>query len=72
MLPSNEKGPGMPIQTTLEILAEIEHTLHQMLFLAELSAGDTDVDREGLQKTLERLQVKIDRAADRLTTPPPL
>ena len=60
MLPSNENSPGMPVQTTLEI------------FLAELSAGDTDVDREGLQKTLERLQVKIDRAADRLTTPPPL
>lgn len=47
-------------------LAEIEHTLDQMLLLAELSASDGIVDRESLQTVLERLQNKIDRIADRL------
>ncbi|MDE6280671.1 MAG: hypothetical protein K2M15_02585 [Oscillospiraceae bacterium] len=47
-------------------LAEIEHTLDQMLILAKLSASGLDVDRASLQKTLERLQYKIDRIADRL------
>lgn len=47
-------------------LAEIEHTLEQMLLLAQLSAGDMKVDRAALQKTLERLQKKIDRIADQL------
>lgn len=47
-------------------LAEIEHTLDQMLLLAQLSAGDMKVDRAALQKTLERLQKKIDRIADQL------
>ena len=31
-------------------LAEIEHTLDQMLLLAQLSAGDMKVDRAALQK----------------------
>lgn len=47
-------------------LAEIEHTLDQMLLLAQLSTGDMKVDRAALQKTLERLQKKIDRIADQL------
>lgn len=47
-------------------LAEIEHTLDQMLTLAQLSASDLNVDRATLQKTLERLQAKIDRIADQL------
>ena len=47
-------------------LAEIERTLDQMLALAELSASDLNVDRAALQKTLERLQNKIDRVADGL------
>lgn len=47
-------------------LAEIEHTLDQMLVLATLSASDLDMDRDALQKTLERLQCKIDHIADRL------
>lgn len=68
---SNEKSPGIPIQTALETLAEIERTLYQMLFLAELSAGDAEVDRESLQKTLERLRDKIDRAANQLENTPP-
>ncbi len=47
-------------------LIEIEHTLDQMLVLAQLSASDLNVDRIALQKTLERLQNKIDRIADQL------
>lgn len=49
-------------------LAEIERTLNQMLTLARLSATDLNVDRAALQKTLERLQHKIDRIADQLDT----
>ena len=45
-------------------LAEIERTLEQMLTLARLSAMDLNLDRDALQKTLERLQRKIDRIAD--------
>lgn len=45
-------------------LAEIERTLEQMLTLARLSATDLNLDRDALQKTLERLQKKIDRIAD--------
>ena len=45
-------------------MGEIEHTLEQMLILARLSASDLDVDREALQKTLDRLKGKIDRIAD--------
>lgn len=47
-------------------LAEIERSLDQMLVLAQLSASDMNVDRAVLQKTLERLQRKIDRIADSL------
>lgn len=47
-------------------LDEIDRILHQMLLLAELSASDSNVDRQSLQKVLERLQAKIDRIADRL------
>ena len=47
-------------------LAEIERTLDQMLVLAQISASDLTVDRAALQNTLERLQRKIDRIADRL------
>ena len=54
---------GQPIEDALD---EIDRILHQMLLLAELSASDGAVDRESLQKVLERLQNKIDRVADRL------
>lgn len=47
-------------------LAEIERTLDQMLILAQLSASELNVARKTLQKTLERLQQKIDRIADHL------
>ncbi len=52
------------IQSIDQALGEIEHTLEQMLTLAQLSASDLNVDRAALQKTLERLQRKIDRIAD--------
>lgn len=47
-------------------LNEIDCILNQMLLLAELSASDNSVDRQRLQKVLERLYAKIDRIADRL------
>lgn len=47
-------------------LDELDRILHQMLLLAELSASDNDVDRQMLQKVLERLQNRIDAIADRL------
>lgn len=56
------------IKKTLAALDEIDRLLHQMLILAELSAGEGDVDRASLQKTLEHLQRKIDRIADQIDT----
>ena len=52
------------VQSIDQALGEIERTLEQMLPLARLSASDLNVDRAALQKTLERLQHKIDRIAD--------
>ena len=52
------------VQSIDQALGEIERTLEQMLTLAHLSASDLNVDRATLQKTLERLQKKIDRIAD--------
>ena len=52
------------IQSVDQALAEIERTLEQMLTLARLSATVLNLDRAALQKTLERLQAKIDRIAD--------
>ena len=54
------------IQSIDQALGEIERTLEQMLALARLSASDLNIDRAALQKTLERLQRKIDRIADTL------
>lgn len=51
------------IQSIDQALGEIERTLEQMLALAQLSASDLNIDRAALQKTLERLQRKIDRIA---------
>ena len=47
-------------------LDEIDRILHQMLLLAELSASDSSVDRQNLQKVLERLQKKIDVITDKI------
>ena len=52
------------VQSIDQALDEIERTLEQMLTLARLSASDLNVDRAALQKTLERLQRKIDHIAD--------
>ena len=52
------------VQSIDQALGEIERTLEQMLTLARLSTSDLNVDRSALQKTLERLQRKIDRIAD--------
>ena len=56
----------VPVQKALDTLDEIDRTLRQMLVLAELSVGNGDINRDNLQIVLEHLQVKIDRAADRL------
>ena len=61
----NRKSPPSP-QDIDAALAEIERTLDQMLALAQLSASDLSLDRAALQKTLERLQNKIDHIADNL------
>lgn len=52
------------IQSIDQALGEIERTLEQMLALAQLSSSDLNIDRAALQKTMERLQRKIDRIAD--------
>ena len=59
-----EKKP-LP-QDVERALDEIDRILHQMLLLAELSASDSNVDRQNLQKVLERLQKKIDAIADKI------
>ena len=53
-----------PVRSVDEALDEIDRILHQMLLLAELSASDGTVDRNSLQRALERLQARIDRIAD--------
>ena len=59
------QNPQLP-QDIDAALAEIERTLDQMLALAQLSASNLNLDRAALQKTLERLQNKINRIADGL------
>ena len=62
-----EENENQPLPQDVEhALDEIDRILHQMLLLAELSASDSSVDRQSLQKVLERLQAKINRIADRL------
>ena len=60
-----EETENQPLPQDIErALDEIDRILHQMLLLAELSASDGTVDRDSLQRALERLQAKIDRIAD--------
>lgn len=60
-----DKTENQPLPQNIEhALDEIDRILHQMLLLAELSASDSRVDRQSLQKVLEHLQDKIDRIAD--------
>ena len=64
-----EKSENQPLPQDVErALDEIDRILHQMLLLAELSASDSNVDRQSLQKVLERLQNRIDTIADRLNS----
>ncbi len=55
-----------PAHDTARALDEITSILHRMLALAELSASDLKLDRDLLQKTLDRLKNEIDRIADTL------
>ena len=57
--------PELP-REAMDALDEIDRILHQMLVLAELSAGEGNVNRTNLQTVLDYLQNKINRAADRL------
>ena len=61
-----ETGNQLLPQDIEHALDEIDRILHQMLLLAELSASDSSVDRQSLQKALERLQKKIDTIADKI------
>ena len=61
-----QKDAGEALQRIDNTLSQIEHTLDQMLALAELSAGEGDIERANLQKVLEHLRGKIDHIADRL------
>lgn len=64
-----EKSENQPLPQDVErALDEIDRILHQMLLLAELSASDSNVDRQSLQKVLERLQNRINTIADRLNS----
>ena len=58
--------PELP-REAMDALDEIDRILHQMLMLAELSAGDGEINRPNLQIVLEHLQHKIDRIADRIS-----
>ena len=59
------EDPNLP-QDAQAALDEIDQVLQQMLMLAELSAGAGNIERSNLQRVLEHLQRKINRAADRL------
>ena len=63
-MPNSEEG--FSFQYADAALAEIECALERMMLLAQVSSSDLNVDREALQRTLERLQQKIDRIADEL------
>lgn len=63
-MPNSEEG--FSFQDADAALAEIERALERMMLLAQVSSSDLNVDREALQRTLERLQQKIDRIADEL------
>ncbi|MCI8878066.1 MAG: hypothetical protein HFF78_03715 [Oscillospiraceae bacterium] len=63
-MPNSEEG--FSFQDADAALAEIECALERMMLLAQVSSSDLNVDREALQRTLERLQQKIDRIADEL------
>ena len=57
--------PELP-REAMDALDEIDRILHQMLVLAELSAGEGNLDRAALQKTLDHMRREIDRLADQI------
>lgn len=59
------EDPNLP-QDAQAALDEIDQVLQQMLMLAELSAGEGNIERSNLQRVMKHLQRKINRAADRL------
>ena len=61
----NRKRVFQP-RTVEEAVDEIDRILHQMLVLAELSAGEGNLDRAALQKTLDHMRREIDRLADQI------
>ncbi len=61
----NHKRVFQP-RTVEEAVDEIDRILHQMLVLAELSAGEGSLDRAALQKTLDHMRREIDRLADQI------
>ncbi len=66
--PENEDTERLAQLAAQEELArrldEITRLLRRMLALAELSASDLNVDRQLLQKTLERLKAEVERLSD--------
>ena len=60
-----ENDAPLPLEDIISGLDKISYTLDQMLVLVELSASDLDLDRDALQKTLDRLK---DRIADHIGT----
>ncbi len=61
----NHKRVFQP-RTVEEAVDEIDRLLRQMLVLAELSAGEGNLDRAALQKTLDHMRREIDRLADQI------
>lgn len=61
----NHKRVFQP-RTVEEAVDEIDRILHQMLVLAELSAGEGNLDRATLQTTLDHMRREIDRLADQI------
>ena len=59
------EDPNLP-QDAQAALDEIDQVLQQMLMLAELSAGEGNIERSNLQRVLKHLPRKIDRIADQL------
>lgn len=56
-------GP-VSAQDIARSLDEITHLLRRMLALAELSASDLPVDRQLLQRSLDRHRAEVERIAD--------
>lgn len=68
MNPMKENDTPLPFEDIASGLDEISHTLDQMLVLARLSASDLNLNRDALQKTLDRLKNRIDQIADCIGT----